>query len=151
LINKNNQLAPKIWIREAGAGSSNLLTPTKFKKFDLRKIAASLFGEHRMAMENCSVYIRRMRMPRLQGFYRWINAGLFTSLALCCGLNTALAQESQLFDRPSPGTDNWTTGPAVGEPIPEFAGKDQNGVIRSFDGIKGPNGALIIFYRSADW
>jgi len=92
-----------------------------------------------------------MRIPRLQGFYGWINAGLFISLALCCGLNSAFAQGRQPFDRPSPGTDNWSTGPAVGEYIPEFAGKDQDGVIRTFDGIKGPNGALIIFYRSADW
>jgi hypothetical protein len=92
-----------------------------------------------------------MHPPRLQDICKWISASLFTSLAVCCGVNTAFAQEGQLFDRPSPVNDNWTTGPAVGEPIPEFAGKDQNGVIRTFDGIKGPNGAIIIFYRSADW
>lgn len=48
-------------------------------------------------------------------------------------------------------TENWTTGPAVGERIPEFAGTDQNGIRKTFDDIKGPNGAMIIFYRSADW
>jgi len=92
-----------------------------------------------------------MRMPRLTAFTQWISAGLFTSAALGFGLNTTFAQEGRPFDRPSPGTENWTTGPAVGEVIPEFAGKDQNGIRKTFDDIKGPNGALIIFHRSADW
>ncbi len=90
-------------------------------------------------------------MPRLTVFTKWKITGLLTSAALCFGLNTAFAQEGQPFDRPSPDTGSWTTGPAVGEPIPEFAGKDQNGIRKTFDDIKGPNGALIIFYRSADW
>lgn len=46
---------------------------------------------------------------------------------------------------------NMTTGPEVGERIPMFAATDQNGVRRSFADIKGPNGAMILFYRSADW
>ncbi len=92
-----------------------------------------------------------MRMPRLTDFTQWKSTGLFTGAALFFGLTTAVAQEAQQFDRPSPDTGNWTTGPAVGEPIPEFAGKDQNGIRKTFDDIKGPNGALIIFYRSADW
>ena len=90
-------------------------------------------------------------MPRLTALTIWKGVSLFTSAALCFGLSTAFAQESQPFDRPSPNTENWTTGPAVGETIPEFAGKDQNGIRKTFDDIKGPKGALIIFYRSADW
>ena len=43
------------------------------------------------------------------------------------------------------------TGPEVGERIPMFAATDQNGVRRSFADIKGPNGAMILFHRSADW
>ena len=64
---------------------------------------------------------------------------------------TVVAQEAPVFDRPSPMTENWVTGPEVGEQIPDFQGTDQNGVVRSFDDIKGPNGAYIIFQRSADW
>jgi hypothetical protein len=90
-------------------------------------------------------------MPRLTAFIKSKSARLLTSAALCFGLNTAIAQESQLFDRPTSDTGNWTTGPAVGERIPEFAGTDQNGIRKTFDDIKGPNGALIIFHRSADW
>jgi hypothetical protein len=43
------------------------------------------------------------------------------------------------------------TGPAVGEKIPEFQALDQNGKKRDFTSIRGPKGALIVFYRSADW
>ena len=46
---------------------------------------------------------------------------------------------------------NWTTGPEVGQRIPEIAALDQNGVRRTFDDVKGPNGALVFFFRSADW
>ncbi len=43
------------------------------------------------------------------------------------------------------------TGPEVGERIPAFQAVDQNGKTRSFDDLKGPNGLLLLFYRSADW
>lgn len=46
---------------------------------------------------------------------------------------------------------NWTTGPQIGQRIPEISALDQNGVRRTFDDIKGPNGALVFFFRSADW
>ena len=46
---------------------------------------------------------------------------------------------------------NLTTGPEVGERIPMFEAVDQHGVRRSFEDIKGPAGAMILFYRSADW
>lgn len=84
-----------------------------------------------------------MRIPFL--------SALITSAALCFAMSSTFAQESRPFDRPMTNTENWTTGPAVGERIPEFAGTDQNGIRQTFDDIKGPNGAMIIFYRSADW
>jgi hypothetical protein len=43
------------------------------------------------------------------------------------------------------------TGPEVGVPIPKFAAPDQNGRIRTLETIAGPKGALLVFYRSADW
>jgi peroxiredoxin len=45
----------------------------------------------------------------------------------------------------------WRTGPEVGEQIPALEALDQNGMRRSFDDVKGPNGALVFFFRSADW
>lgn len=47
--------------------------------------------------------------------------------------------------------ENFRTGPAVGELIPAFEAPDQNGMLRNFDSIKGPRGAVILFHRSADW
>ena len=43
------------------------------------------------------------------------------------------------------------TGPAVGEKIPPFQAVDQSGRPQTFESLKGPNGLLLLFYRSADW
>ena len=42
-------------------------------------------------------------------------------------------------------------GPQVGEDIPDFSLRDQNGRVRTRDSILGPNGAILLFHRSADW
>ena len=43
------------------------------------------------------------------------------------------------------------TGPAVGERVPDFRAVDQFGRTQTFDSLKGPNGLLLLFHRSADW
>ena len=54
--------------------------------------------------------------------------------------------------RPVPTLDeNLKTGPAVGSRIPSFAVTDQEGRKRTFESIRGPKGALLMFVRSADW
>ena len=42
-------------------------------------------------------------------------------------------------------------GPQVGESVPDFTLPDQNGRERSLESILGSNGAILLFYRSADW
>ncbi len=42
-------------------------------------------------------------------------------------------------------------GPQVGELVPDFSLPDQNGRVRTRDSILGPNGAILLFHRSADW
>ncbi|HUS05093.1 MAG TPA: hypothetical protein VMZ52_02270 [Bryobacteraceae bacterium] len=42
-------------------------------------------------------------------------------------------------------------GPAIGSKIPAFSAADQNGTVQTLDSIKGPKGAMLVFYRSADW
>lgn len=42
-------------------------------------------------------------------------------------------------------------GPQVGESVPDFTLPDQNGAERTLDSILGPNGAILLFHRSADW
>ena len=44
-----------------------------------------------------------------------------------------------------------TLGPQVGEQIPDFRLADQNGTEWTRESILGPNGAFILFHRSADW
>jgi len=42
-------------------------------------------------------------------------------------------------------------GPQTGELVPEFNLPDQNGQHWTRDSILGPNGAILLFHRSADW
>jgi len=42
-------------------------------------------------------------------------------------------------------------GPQVGERVPDFSLPDQTGRVRNLQSIMGPRGAMIVFYRSADW
>jgi hypothetical protein len=48
-------------------------------------------------------------------------------------------------------TDPATLGPKVGEHVPDFSLRDQNGVTRTLQSTLGPKGAVLIFFRSADW
>ncbi len=42
-------------------------------------------------------------------------------------------------------------GPQVGEQVPDFSLPDQNGEIWTRESIMGPQGAMLVFVRSADW
>lgn len=42
-------------------------------------------------------------------------------------------------------------GLPVGASMPAFEAKDQNGQAHTLKDILGPNGAVLLFYRSADW
>lgn len=44
-----------------------------------------------------------------------------------------------------------TAGPAVGSKIPAFEAVDQSGDTRDFESLRGENGLLLLFFRSADW
>jgi len=43
------------------------------------------------------------------------------------------------------------SGPEVGKTVPEFSAPDQTGKNQTLKSIMGPKGALLVFYRSADW
>jgi hypothetical protein len=42
-------------------------------------------------------------------------------------------------------------GPQVGDRVPDFNLKDQNGKNWNLQSIMGPKGAMLVFFRSADW
>ncbi len=55
------------------------------------------------------------------------------------------------FDEIPPDDQEMKTGPEIGSIIPKFLLADQYGKMREFASITGPKGALILFYRSANW
>jgi hypothetical protein len=52
---------------------------------------------------------------------------------------------------PSPVADVQTIGPQVGARVPSFTLTDQTGHARSLESLMGPKGAILVFFRSADW
>ena len=42
-------------------------------------------------------------------------------------------------------------GPQLGERVPDFEMVDQFGNMRDLESVMGPNGAMLLFHRSADW
>jgi len=42
-------------------------------------------------------------------------------------------------------------GPQVGKRVPDFNLADQNGKRWTLQSITGPKGAMLVFFRSADW
>jgi len=46
---------------------------------------------------------------------------------------------------------NTRTGPAVGQPVPDFSLQDQKGRTQTLKSVSGPRGTMLVFFRSADW
>ena len=42
-------------------------------------------------------------------------------------------------------------GPQVGATVPDFSLTDQHGTRQTLQSVMGPKGAMIVFFRSADW
>ena len=63
------------------------------------------------------------------------------------------ATSASILVAQSPGQkiDLSKLGPQVGERIPDFSLTDQNGKPWNLQSIIGPKGAMLVFYRSADW
>ena len=69
----------------------------------------------------------------------------YSAVALAIALLAFMPPLSEAADAPI------STGPDVGTPIPEFEARDQHGVLRSFEDLSGPEGLMLLFYRTADW
>jgi hypothetical protein len=50
-----------------------------------------------------------------------------------------------------PKLDISSVGPQVGQKVPSFSGTDQLGRKHSLESSLGPKGAMLVFFRSADW
>ena len=67
-------------------------------------------------------------------------------LIIAATLASVLAAQS-----PGQKIDVSKLGPQVGERVPDFSLKDQNGKLWTLQSVMGPKGAMIVFIRSADW
>jgi hypothetical protein len=48
-------------------------------------------------------------------------------------------------------TGPMSIGLAVGQKAPNFSARDEFGHVQTLDSLKGPNGTVLLFFRSADW
>ena len=67
-------------------------------------------------------------------------------------------RRGNLFDKPMESHPSARTpvdlsrlGPPIGQLVPNFHLKDQTGEWRDLQSVMGPNGAMLVFIRSADW
>ncbi len=72
--------------------------------------------------------------------------------AVVCGLALLVPSGGHAQSNP-PGTriDLASLGPQVGERLPDFSLPDQHGQSHSLKSLLEANGAIIVFFRSADW
>ncbi len=81
-----------------------------------------------------------------------INRSVIQAIALVAvGASIVVAQDRKRLNPIPKGDENMKTGPAVGARIPDFEAVDQNGKRQNFDSLKGENGLVLMFVRSADW
>jgi hypothetical protein len=66
-------------------------------------------------------------------------------------LGLCLVFPSQALQPSRARVDVSALGPQVGQTVPDFNLPDQHGTIRTLESIMGPNGAMLVFHRSADW
>jgi hypothetical protein len=57
----------------------------------------------------------------------------------------------QIPSAPREKIDLSKRGPQVGQRVPDVSLKDQTGKVQTLRSIMGPKGAMIVFFRSADW
>jgi len=50
-----------------------------------------------------------------------------------------------------PAADLAKLGPQAAQRVPDFSLPDQKGQTRALKSILGPKGAMLVFFRSADW
>jgi hypothetical protein len=73
-------------------------------------------------------------------------------MLLRAALLTAVLTAATGFAGQAPApVDTSKIGPLVGATVPAFSGVDQFGKSRTLTSSFGPKGAMLVFFRSADW
>lgn len=76
--------------------------------------------------------------------------GKMRILSMCIG-SALVAAVTGLAGQAPPTVDTSKIGPQVGAVVPAFSGTDQFGKPHSLASVMGPKGAMLVFFRSADW
>lgn len=95
----------------------------------------------------CSGSMAR-RVNRSRRTLAWVGRALAVSACLVWPVPRSAAQTPAAAPR---RVDLAAIGPQVGQQVPEFRLTDQNGQARTRESIAGPKGAMLVFFRSADW
>lgn len=72
----------------------------------------------------------------------------FSTLALFGALTISAAAQAPPAKT---AADLAKLGPQTGQRVPDFTLPDQQGWPRALKSILGPKGAMLVFFRSADW
>lgn len=76
---------------------------------------------------------------------RTVSGTILLAVLMAAGAASASAQA------PAPAVDTRAIGPQVGATAPPFSGIDQSGRTRTLESALGAKGAMLVFFRSADW
>ena len=76
---------------------------------------------------------------------RTVSCTILVAVLVAAGAASASAQA------PAPAVDPRAIGPQVGATAPPFSGIDQSGRTRTLEAALGAKGAMLVFFRSADW
>ncbi len=79
--------------------------------------------------------------------------GLWKTLGVCCAATLTLwsAPSADQSRTESVPIDVQKMGPQVGAHVPDFSLTDQHGEKQTLHSVMGPKGAILVFFRSADW
>lgn len=69
----------------------------------------------------------------------------------CLALILAAAVTQAGGSQKPPDVNVGNVGPKVGDIAPDFQAPDQHGVPRRLSALLGVKGAMLVFYRSAEW
>jgi hypothetical protein len=72
---------------------------------------------------------------------------LTIAIVLFCSVFLSVGVSGQ----PSQKVDTTAIGPRVGQRVPDFSGTDQKGRRHTLASAMGAKGAMLVFFRSADW
>ncbi len=75
----------------------------------------------------------------------------YVCVSLALFLASSIVKAGVTPQTPPQKIDVSKLGPQVGERVPDFRLKDQHGKTWTLQSIMGSKGAMLVFFRSADW